>query len=148
MIDEDVITNVHLIYQDNHSTTVLVTKKDTRQEKPRTKYMKVRQEFVRERLATGEVEVRYIKTSLMLADLFTKALGGEQFHKSAEALLGKHRFSHFSNRGAVGIVAPTTVESSVYIYFCMSFLLNIFQLKMEIPIMVLLMIYRWLSQNG
>jgi len=75
MIDEDVITNVHLIYQDNHSTTVLVTKKDTRQEKPRTKYMKVRQEFVRERLATGEVEVRYIKTSLMLADFFTKALG-------------------------------------------------------------------------
>jgi len=113
MIDEDVITDMHLIYQDNQSTMVLVTKKDARQEKPRTKYMKVRQEFVCECLATGEIEVKYIKTSLMLVDLFTKALGGEQLHKLAEALLGKHRFSHFSNRGAVGIVAPTTVESSV-----------------------------------
>jgi hypothetical protein len=38
---------------------------------------------------------------------------GEQFHKWAEALLGRHRFSHFSNRGAVRIIATATVESSV-----------------------------------
>jgi hypothetical protein len=46
------------------------------------------------------------------------------------------------------ITVAQMIESSVYICFCVSFLLTIFQLNMEIPIMVLLMTYRWLSQNG
>ena len=115
MINQDVVTDVHLIYQDNQSKTALVMKKDARQDKPRTKYMKVRQEFARERLASGEVEVKYIKTSLMLADLFTKALGGEQFHNLAEAILGRHRFSHFSNRGAKRIMCTATVDSGMHV---------------------------------
>ena len=94
---EDIAAKVHLIFQDNQSTIAMVAKRDG---KPRTKYIKVCQEYVHERLSTSKVEVQYVSTQKMLADLFTKAFGGERFHTFAEALLGKRRFLHSSNKGA------------------------------------------------
>jgi len=97
MMDEDLVTNKHLIYQDNQSMITMVKKGGGKQ---CTKYIKVRQVYVHERLGTSELEIECIKTHDMLADIFTKGLGGEQFHTLAEASLGKHRFSYSSNGGA------------------------------------------------
>ena len=73
MMGKDFVTDVHLIYQDNKSTLAMVT---TCGGKPRTKYMKVREEFVKECLKTWEVGLEYISTKQMMADLMTKPLGG------------------------------------------------------------------------
>jgi hypothetical protein len=59
----------------------------------------VHHEYVKERLGTGELEINYMKTTEMLADILTKPLGGQIFHYLAEMLLGKHRYTHSSNRG-------------------------------------------------
>jgi len=107
IMDDDLLTNVHLIYQDNQSTIALVQKGGGKQ---RTKYIKVRQEYIHERLGTSEVEIAYSKTCDMLADIFTKGLGGDQFHTLAEAVLGKHRFSYSSNGGAKSNIGCDVVK--------------------------------------
>jgi hypothetical protein len=43
LLDDDIVTNVHLVYQDNQSTIALVK---NRGRKSRSKYIKVRQEYV------------------------------------------------------------------------------------------------------
>lgn len=91
MMDDDFVTNVHLVYQDNQSMIALVKSKYNTH-KPRSKYFKVRQEYVRDRLNTKELEIEYMKTGKMLADIRTKPLGGEHFHMIAYAILGNHRF--------------------------------------------------------
>jgi hypothetical protein len=102
MMDEDLVTNVHLVFQDNQSAIALVKGDGGNM---RSKYMKVRREYVKERLGTGEVEIEFKPTGQMIADVLTKPLGGEQYHILVETLLGKHRFvSHSSNRGVKEIV--------------------------------------------
>jgi hypothetical protein len=76
MMNEDLITNVHLIYQDNQSTIMLVKNGGGKQ---RTKYIKVRQEYIHERLGTSEVEIEYVKTHEMLADIPLRHLAGSNF---------------------------------------------------------------------
>jgi hypothetical protein len=82
--DEDIVTNVLLVHQDNTSTISLVTKGGG---KPRSKYMKVRIEHVKERLGTSEVEIVYTPTKSMIADILTKPLSGELFHNLVRLLL-------------------------------------------------------------
>ena len=89
MMDDDFVTNGHLVYQDNKSTMALVKSGDG---KSQSKYMKVRQEYVTERLKTSELEIEYKQTKCMYADVLTKPLGGELFHNIAEAILDRHRF--------------------------------------------------------
>jgi hypothetical protein len=52
----EVLDDVHLVYQDNKPIITIVTKGGGQ---PRTKYMKVREEYVRERLGTKELEIEY-----------------------------------------------------------------------------------------
>jgi hypothetical protein len=99
MGNTDFVTDVHLVYQDNKSTLAMVT---TGGGKPRTKYMKVREEFVKERLKTWEAALQYVSTKQMLADLLTKPLGGELYHSRTQKLLGSHRYECLNNRGAKG----------------------------------------------
>ena len=91
---EDLVTNVHLVHQDNMSTITLSTKGGG---KPRTKYMRVHQEYIKEHTGTGELQIKYCKTKFMLAIILTKALGGEHFHNIADKILGY--LPHPSNRG-------------------------------------------------
>jgi hypothetical protein len=88
--------------------------------KPRTKYMQVREEYVKERAKTGEVVIRYVNTKGMLADLLTKPLGAELYHTLTQRILGGHRYDCLSNRGAkekltsadkVGMSNSASVES-------------------------------------
>jgi hypothetical protein len=88
------------VYQDNKSTLAMVTAGGG---KPRTKYMKVREECIKERLKTWEVALQYVSTKQMLADLLTKPLGGELYHNLTHKLLGGHQYECLNNRGAKGV---------------------------------------------
>ncbi len=62
LMDDNFVTNVHLVYQDNQSTIALV--KTSSKANSRSKYMKVRQEYVRERLGTSELEIEFLSWKL------------------------------------------------------------------------------------
>jgi hypothetical protein len=74
------------IFQDNTSTITLVTKGGGQY---RTKYMRVRREFVYERCAAGEVSVVYLPTARMVADMLTKALQGNLFRYLTRRVTGQ-----------------------------------------------------------
>jgi hypothetical protein len=74
------------IYQDNTSTITLVTKGGG---KYRTKYMRTRQAFVKERCEAGEVVVENLSTKNMIADMMTKALQGVLFRVMARRTSGQ-----------------------------------------------------------
>jgi hypothetical protein len=74
------------LWQDNTSTISLVTKGGGQY---RTKYMRVRQAFVQERIKTGEVGVSYLPTGRMLADLLTKPLQGAVFAYLTRRITGQ-----------------------------------------------------------
>ncbi|CAH9124063.1 unnamed protein product, partial [Cuscuta epithymum] len=46
----------------------------------RSKHIQIDYHFVRERVAHGDLIVKYIPTQLQLADIFTKSLSSQQFH--------------------------------------------------------------------
>ncbi len=98
MMDDDLVMNVHLLLQNNMSIISLVKMNGG---KSRMKYMKVRKEYISERLGTSELEIEYISTSKMLADVLTKPLGGSAYHNLVETLLGGHKFRDLSNKGAM-----------------------------------------------
>lgn len=74
------------VYQDNMSTISLVTKGGGQY---RTKYLKVRQAFVQERAAAGDVNITYMPTGRMLADTLTKALQGAVFRHLTRRITGQ-----------------------------------------------------------
>jgi hypothetical protein len=94
---EDFVTETHVVYQDNQSTIKIVMN-GGKEGKQRSKYMKVRAAYVYERLCTTELMIEYLHTSKMVADLLTKPLGGELFHRHAQTALG--RLPAMCNRGA------------------------------------------------
>jgi hypothetical protein len=100
-MDTDLIDTPFVLYQDNKSTITLV---ETGGGKHRTKYMKVRQAYVTERLGTHELSIVYIHTSKMIADILTKPLQGEHFHRFAQIVMG--RLYAANNRGAKGKAGP------------------------------------------
>ena len=86
MRHQGVNCDIPQIYQDNTSTITLVTKGGG---KYRTKYMRVRQGFVQERYAAGEVAIVYMPTGRMLADALTKALQGAVFRFLTRRITGQ-----------------------------------------------------------
>jgi hypothetical protein len=84
-----------VLLQDNTSTITLVTKGGG---KYRSKYMKVRQEFVKERVDAGDAFVQYLPTKLMLADALSKPLQGELSRVMTRSIVGATPARH---RGAL-----------------------------------------------
>jgi hypothetical protein len=74
-----------IIYQDNTSTIVLVTKGGGRQ---RTKHMTVRSNVVLEAYTNGLMDIIYTPTQDMIADVLTKPLQGVLFCKMINILMG------------------------------------------------------------
>jgi hypothetical protein len=72
------------VNQDNTSTISLVR---TGGGKYRTKYMKVRQSFVKDLIDRGDITVEYKPTKMMLADLLTKPLQGTLFRVLRDATM-------------------------------------------------------------
>lgn len=60
-----------VLFEDNHGTITLT---DNPNDHPRTKHIAVRFHGVRDFVQSGDIEVRYISTNLMIADSITKAL--------------------------------------------------------------------------
>jgi len=60
-----------IIYEDNQGCIALVGNPVFHK---RTKHIDIRYHFIRERVASKEVEIQYMPTELQLADLLTKGL--------------------------------------------------------------------------
>ena len=70
--DLGVLTKPVLLRQDNQATAHSLVNPI---EDGKMKYLDIHFHFVRERIALGDIEVRWVDTKRMLADMFTKALG-------------------------------------------------------------------------
>jgi len=79
--------SVPLILQDNTSTITLVTQKESG--KARTKHLEARRAVVYENVQERKMsEIRHVGTKHMVADVLTKALGGESFYGFTNILMG------------------------------------------------------------
>jgi hypothetical protein len=73
------------VFQDNQSTMALAAK--GRSTSDRTRHIHIRYFFVKDRVDSGEVSVKYMPTKLMLADILTKPLQGELVRAMRQELL-------------------------------------------------------------
>ena len=74
-----------LVYQDNTSTMTLVKEGGG---KLRTKHMRAKQAVIKEAIDYEYYQIKHVTTDKMVADVLTKPLGGEAFHKFAKIMLG------------------------------------------------------------
>lgn len=74
------------VYQDNQSTIKLV--ENGRSNSGRTRHIAIRYFFVANRIQTGEIQVEYMATGDMIADILTKPLQGSLFRKLRALLMG------------------------------------------------------------
>ena len=79
--------------------------------RPMTKHMRAQLEMMKEMLTKKEYKLQYCRTTEMLADVLTKPLGGEAFHKLANRLLGSAS-EPFHNRGALMDAKRSTVSTA------------------------------------
>ena len=75
-----------ILHQDNLSTIKLAETGKSTSEK--TRHVKVRYFFMKEKIDTGELKVCHTGTKDMIADILTKPLQGELFQRLRSALLG------------------------------------------------------------
>ena len=66
-----------IVGQDNQSTITMVT--TVHKESMRTRHIKVRYFWLRERIKLGELSLKYVPTGAMLADILTKPMQGTMF---------------------------------------------------------------------
>ena len=73
----------NLIYEDNRGTIELIKngKRDGR-----TKHVEVKHHFIGDHVKDGNVEIKYLRTEMQLADFMTKALGKTKFEKFRDEL--------------------------------------------------------------
>ena len=76
---------VRTIYQDNTTTIKIATAEAVTD---RSKHIDVKYHFVKSLCSDGLINVEYLATAHMVADIFTKALLDGIFHKHATRLLG------------------------------------------------------------
>lgn len=76
-----------IMWQDNQSTMAMI--KNGGPTSARTRHVSIRYFFVADRVASGEIAMRYKATAEMIADILTKALQGELFRVLRGELLGK-----------------------------------------------------------
>jgi hypothetical protein len=76
-----------IVFQDNKSTISLAEKgKST---SARTRHIHLRYFLIKDRIAQGDIVVKYIPTGEMTADILTKPLQGEHFRRLRKQLLGE-----------------------------------------------------------
>ena len=66
------------VYQDNQST-MLLAKKGRASSGKRTRHINIRFFLVKDRVKSGEIEIEYFPTDLMIADYLTNPLQGMKF---------------------------------------------------------------------
>lgn len=76
----------NVLHQDNQSAILLETNGKGSSGK-RTRHINIRYFFISDRIAAGELSVKYCPTTEMLGDFFTKPLQGAAFRKFHDAIL-------------------------------------------------------------
>ena len=71
--------NEAIIYQDNQSTIAMAER--GRSSSERTRHIHIRHFFIKDRIDSGEVKLKYLPTEEMIADILTKPLQGALFRK-------------------------------------------------------------------
>jgi histone deacetylase 1/2 len=74
-----------IVYQDNQSTMALIERGDSHSE--RTRHIKIRYFWVKDRVDSGDLEIIYQPTDDMIADILTKPMQGEKFVHMRRMLL-------------------------------------------------------------
>jgi hypothetical protein len=74
------------VEQDNQACIAMVAK--GRPENPRTRHINVRFFFIKDRVDAGELEVVYVPTEVLVADIMTKPLQGKRFKDLRTMLMG------------------------------------------------------------
>ena len=74
-----------IVYQDNKSTMRLAKRGEGFDGKSR--HMRVRYHYIAEQIAKGEIDIRYLETTKMVADLLTKPGGGSNFAELVSAIV-------------------------------------------------------------
>jgi hypothetical protein len=74
-----------IIYQDNQGTIASIMK--GRPASDRSRHVSVRYFWLKERIDSGEVDIQYLPTGEMVADLLTKPLQGDKFRELRDKLL-------------------------------------------------------------
>lgn len=72
-----------ILYCDSQAA---ITNTKDRKYHSKTKYIDIKYNFVRDIVASGEVNLQYIPTREMLADPFTKAISRDLFEKHIKSL--------------------------------------------------------------
>lgn len=75
-----------VVYQDNMSTIKMV--ENGRGTAERSRHINIKFFFVSDRVEKGEIEIKYMPTNEMLADMFTKPLQGDQFRYLRDSVMG------------------------------------------------------------
>ena len=73
------------VYQDNQSTMALIGKGQSTSE--RTRHINVRYYWVKDRVDSGDIQIVYLPTEDMVADIFTKPMQGQKFLNLRSMLL-------------------------------------------------------------
>lgn len=74
---------------DNQAAVVLITEHTVGQS-GRTKHIDVQFQSVRDRYQQGDISVRFVSTTDQRADIFTKQLGGPEFRRHRDVVMGMH----------------------------------------------------------
>ena len=87
------ILEKNTLFQDNQSAMKIILN-GKKSSGPKTKHMDNRYFWIKDRLASENIEVEYCPTEKMLADFFTKPLQGSLFRKFRDVVLG---YKHISS---------------------------------------------------
>jgi hypothetical protein len=74
------------LHQDNQSC-ILLAKNGRQSSSKRTKHLNLRYFFVKDKIDSGDIVIRYCQTDNMRADFFTKALQGSPFRKHRDFIM-------------------------------------------------------------
>jgi len=92
------------LMMDNQSAIKLAS---TTKNHERSKHIAVKYHFIREKVESDEINLRYVETQLMVADVFTKALGRQKFEYFRERMCIKGNTSEMT----LGLSGSTSTSS-------------------------------------
>ena len=90
----------NILFQDNQSA-MLLEQNGKYSSSQRTRHVNIRYFFIKDRIASGDVGVKYCPTELMYADFLTKPLQGSKFIMFRDAIMGITPFQ-FMDQERVG----------------------------------------------
>lgn len=99
--DQGLSVEESILFQDN-MRSILLEKNDCSSILKCTRHMNIRFFFIKDRVDSKEVRIKYCLTGEMIVDFFTKPLQGRQFHKLQDQVMNIDLASKYhSNNGSV-----------------------------------------------